>query len=134
MRVARGGGAADGLREREMSYDIRLRDADGETVCLDMPHSLRGGTYALGGTTEAWLNVTYNYSKHFYRVLGDKGIRSIYGMRAADSLPLLRAAVEKLSNDTSEDYWEATEGNAKQALMNLITLAEAAPEGIWDGD
>lgn len=52
-----------------MSYDISLTDpVTGETLELDTPHHMRGGTYAVGGTTEAHLNVTWNYAKHYYRV------------------------------------------------------------------
>ena len=52
-----------------MSYDIELIDpVTGNTLELDAPHHMRGGTYALGGTTRAHLNVTYNYSPQFCRV------------------------------------------------------------------
>jgi hypothetical protein len=44
-----------------VSYDVYLADIDGEPIYLDEPHDQRGGTYELGGTREAWLNVTYNY-------------------------------------------------------------------------
>ena len=68
-----------------MSYDISLcNPVDGEVIQFETPHMIHGGIYALGGTTEAWLNATYNYSKHFYRVFGEKGIRTIYGMSGAE--------------------------------------------------
>lgn len=71
-----------------MSYDIRLCDpVTHEALQTDVPHDMRGGTYAMGGTTGLWLNVTYNYGKHYYRVLGDKDIRTIYGMTGAESTP-----------------------------------------------
>ena len=92
-----------------MSYDIRLCDpVTHETLKTDVPHDMRGGTYAMGGTTGLWLNVTYNYGKHYYRVLGDKGIRTIYGMTGAESIPVLEAAATK--------------------------LARLRPDGVWDGD
>jgi hypothetical protein len=136
-----------------VSYDISLTDAvTGEVLELDAPHQMRGGTYALGGTTEASLNVTYNYAPHFYRVLGDepagqeascfgqmfaskgRGIRKLYGMTGAQSIPLLDAAIAKLGNDVDSDYWAATEGNAKRALVQLRALAEMRPDGVWAGD
>ena len=118
-----------------MSYDIYLQDAEtGETIEFDQPHTLRGGTYAVGGTTEAWLNVTYNYGGHFARVLGKGGIRSIYGTTGEASIPVLKAAADKLGDDVSEDYWASTEGNAKRALLQLMQLAELCPEGVWAGD
>ena len=33
-----------------------------------------------------------------------------------------------------QDYWKATEGNAKRALYGLLTFARLRPDGIWDGD
>lgn len=118
-----------------MSYDIELRcPVTGETLEADSPHHLRGGTYAVGGTMELALNVTYNYANIFRRVLGDNGIRTIYGMTGAASLPLLRAAADQLGDDVDDDYWKPTEGNAKRALLGLAALAEMRPDGIWDGD
>ena len=47
-----------------MSWDISLTDrVTGEVLHSDSPHMMRGGTFMLGGTTELWLNITYNYSK-----------------------------------------------------------------------
>ena len=46
-----------------MSYDITLNDpVTKEPIQLDAPHQMQGGTYAVGGTTEAWLNITWNYN------------------------------------------------------------------------
>ena len=53
-----------------MSYDIELIDPlTGVVLELDAPHHMRGGTYAIGGTTKAHLNCTYNYYPQFRRVL-----------------------------------------------------------------
>lgn len=117
-----------------MSYDIDLIDpVTQEVIEFDEPHQMKGGTYAVGGTTKATLNITYNYAKH-YSVLGEKGIRTIYGITGADSIPLLEQVASKLSDEVSDDYWEATEGNAKRALKQLIALAKMRPDGVWDGD
>jgi hypothetical protein len=117
-----------------MSYDISLCNDLGEVVTFEMPIDLRGGTYVLGGTPEAWLNVTYNYAPHFYRVMGEKGIRSIYGLTGLESIAVLDAAIDQLGDEVDEDYWQPTEGNAKAALRNLRLLATLAPSGIWRGD
>ena len=118
-----------------MSYDIRLKDPiTKETIQLDKPHQMRGGTYEIGGTQEAWLNVTYNYSEHYYRLFGENGISTIYGLTGAESIPLMKEVASKLGDDISDNYWDATEGNAKKALLQLIALAEMRPDGIWDGD
>lgn len=107
-----------------MSYDIYIRDVDGHQITAKH-HS---------GADGLWLKVTYNYGKHFYRVLGEKGIRSIYGMRCADAIPILQAAAQQLQDDTVDDYWAATEGNAKAALLDLVALGQMAPDGFFDGD
>lgn len=119
-----------------MSYDIQLCDpVTKETIRFDMSHEIRGGTYCLGGTKEAWLNITYNYGQHFYRVLdSDKGIRILYGKTGAESIPLLKDGITQLGDDVSDDYWEPTEGNAKRALHGLLAFAERRPDGIWEGD
>ena len=118
-----------------MSYDISLRDpVTKRTILFDSLHDMKGGTYAVFGTREAWLNVTYNYAKHYYHVFGEKGIRTIYEMTGAESIPVLKAAIEKLGDDVSDDYWEPTEGNAKRALTQLLALAQMRPDGVWDGD
>ena len=142
-----------------MSYDIRLTDpVTHETLMLDAPHDMRGGTYCVGGTQDAWLNVTYNYAVYYHKVFepvyrpehecaADErdveygreigylyGIRSIYGMTGAESIPVLRRAADQLGDETNPDYWEPTEGNAKRPLLQLIALAQLRPDGVWDGD
>ena len=118
-----------------MSYDINLCDPVTRDVLeLDDPHDMRGGTYAMGGTTFCTLNVTYNYAPIFRRVLGDKGIRTIYGMMGAESIPVLQRAADQLGDDVTGNYWDDTEGNAKRALYKLIALAKLRPDGVWDGD
>lgn len=139
-----------------MSYDIYLEDpVTGEMLELAAPHHMRGGTYAVGGTTNARLNVTYNYAPLFSRVfepldkprpsapewmhnLGDGkpvlGVRTIYGLTGAESLPVLDRAIAALGNDVDADYWKPTEGNAKRALVQLRALAFLRPDGVWTGD
>ena len=118
-----------------MGYSIRLCDpVTGDALQADSKHHIRGGTYAFGGTTELWLSVTYNYAQHFYRVLGEGGIRSIYDKTGAESIPMLKDAMAQLADDVDDDYWKATEGNAKQALAGLLAFAQLRPDGVWDGD
>jgi hypothetical protein len=118
-----------------MSYDISLRDPEtGDQLHTEHPHMLRGGTYAVGGTTQLWLNITYNYAPHYYRLLGKLGIRSLYGRRADETLTDLAAAAAALGRDTHPDYWQPTEGNARLALLDLMQMALLAPHGVWAGD
>lgn len=118
-----------------MSYDIDIIDQKtGSIAEVVNPHFVCGGTYALDGTKQLSLNITYNYGKHFYRVLGEGGIRSIYGKKVYETLPILAKAVGELKDDVHPNYWEPTEGNARRALLDLITLGAQFPQGIWQGD
>lgn len=137
-----------------MSYDLYLVDPVSRTTLeLEEPHQMRGGTYAIGGDTRAHLNITYNYGRHFCRVFEElpapqpraprwlheqdepvTGIRTLYGLSGAESIPVLDRAIALLKDDVSDNYWEATEGNAKRALIQLRALATLRPDGIWDGD
>lgn len=140
-----------------MSYDISLRDPiRKETIHFDTLHQIRGGTYAVGGTSEAWLNITYNYSRWYYKegVFPDnredyRGIRSIYGLSGADSIPILENAIKTLENmdeDLTEEeirryeehdikgYWLPTRENAIKPLYQLLAMAKMRPDAEWDGD
>jgi hypothetical protein len=118
-----------------MSYDIRLTDpVTEETLHADAPHQIAGGTLTVGGTTELWLNITYNYGMIFRRVLGEDSIRALYGKTGAEALPMLEQAISQLGDDVSDDYWEATEGNAKRALLGIKAFAQIRPDGVFQGD
>jgi hypothetical protein len=115
-----------------MGYDLRLCDpTSGATLEVEQPHPYRGGTYADGGTTECWLSVTYNYVAIFRRVLGDHGIEVLYGLSGGDSIPLLEQAISQLQGEPDENYWRATDGNARRALEDLLALARLRPGGVW---
>ena len=140
-----------------MSYDIYLTDpVTRKPLELEAAHHMRGGTYTLSGTTEAWLNITYNYAGWYYRpgvfgetAEGNKGIRTIYGMTGAESIPVLKKAIEALESltvDISDDerreyerqgatgYWMPTRANAIRPLYQLVALAQMRPDGTWEGD
>ena len=140
-----------------MSYDIYLRDrVTKETVHFDTPHQMAGGTYAVGGTTEAWLNVTYNYAQWYYKdgVFPDNGednsgIRSIYGLSGAESIPVLEHAIKTLESMTEDltekeiqeykdggagGYWTPTRANAIRPLYQLLAMAKMRPDAEWSGD
>ena len=140
-----------------MSYDISLCDpVTKDTLEMDVPHQMKGGTYALGGTTEMWLNITYNYANWYYKdgVFPNgndksRGIRTIYGMSGAESIPVLKNAIsvlENLTEDISDEdrercekqgatgYWMPTRENAIRPLYSLLAFAQIRPDGIWEGD
>jgi len=121
-----------------MSYDVEFIDEETEEVVqADKPHYIHGGTYAVGGTLALHLNITYNYGEHFRAVLGPKGIRSLYGMPAAEVITALDLAAEVLDDGEGEDpdYWKPTAGNARKALLDLAALARMAPpNAVLRGD
>lgn len=140
-----------------MSYDIYLRDpVTKETIVFDTPHQMTGGTYRIGGTDEAWLNVTYNYADWYYMdgvfppFDGEnRGIRTIYGMSGAESIPVLKYAINTLETCNKEisdeelreyeeqgvtGYWIPTRENAIRPLYKLLAFAQMRPDGVWDGD
>lgn len=142
-----------------MSYSISLVDPVGrETLRLDSPHQMKGSTYAVGGTRQAWLDITYNYARWYWKdgVFPGKeedgssvGIRSIYGLSGADSIPILEQAVhtlEELDEDLTKEeirefeendvsgYWLPTRANAIRPLYQLLALAKLRPDGVWKGD
>lgn len=135
-----------------MSYDITLCDpVTKDPLHMETPHMMTGGTYAVGGTTEMWLNITWNYSQWYYKeyAFGENGIRSIYGMTGAESIPVLKKAIEGLSK-ANEDlteaeiqdyiahevtgYWIPTRKNAIKPLYQLLAMAQMRPDGVWEGD
>jgi len=119
-----------------MSYDIKMLDPiTKKVITLDTPHYFEGGTYFIGGSNKAWLNITYNYSKFYYDLISEKmGIRWIYNKTGKECLPILEKAVAHLGTEQSNNYWETTPGNAGNALFGLIAFCKMCPDGIFDGD
>lgn len=110
-----------------MSWDVYL-EKDGKPVEVDRHEE--GGTYAVGGTTVAELNLTYNYSPNFHAALGFP-FRMLDGTLAENTIPNLEAAVQKLGTERADDYWKATDGNAGFALNILLGWAKANPNARW---
>lgn len=83
-----------------MSFDIDLVDQiNGAPLFLPYSHS-EGGTYVMGGTNEASLNITYNYSKFYYETLDNEdGLRWLHGKLAGETVDKLFHAVKVLSVD-----------------------------------
>ena len=113
----------------KVSHDVFIIDPKTEeTRQLKSTNSLTGGTYALGGTNEAWLNITYNYGKHYHKLWGH-GLKGFHHMKVAEVKPRLEAAITELGSDRSDDYWEGTEGNAGAALKDLLALFTMCEDG-----
>ena len=112
-----------------MSWDVYLKKDD-KVVKVDSHEE--GGTYAMGGTTNAELNITYNYSWFYYQLLDKgKGLKWIDGKVAKDTIDQLQKAVTALGIRQNKDYWADTPGNAGYALMVLLCWAKANPEAIF---
>ncbi len=106
-----------------MSYWISLHDKITDEI-LEVPSFESGGTYVLGGSCEADLNVTYNYSKFF-------SFKGLHERNAGDTIKEIAFAVLAMGTRKDADYWKATEGNAGYALNILMKWAKQYPDGIW---
>ena len=116
-----------------MSYDIDLKDEKGAVVQVGLHEE--GGTYVLGGRSEASLNITYNYADFFYTQLDtERGIRWLYGKTGAECIPRMEKAVAALGTVRDADYWKPTPGNAGYALSILLGWARLHPTAKFDGD
>ena len=113
-----------------MSYDISFRDpVSGYKLCADIPHQMAGGTYMVGGTTTLELNVTYNYSRCYAPY--NFHLTDLDGKKAVDMIPVMEEVISNLGDDVDDkDYWNPTEGNAKRALIQLVTMAKMRPDAI----
>ncbi len=113
-----------------MSFWVSLC-SDGN-LC-DVGRHSEGGTYVVGGVAEASLNVTYNYSKHYYEHLNtDKGLRWLDGKTAKETIAALDHAVKELGTNHSSDYWESSAGNAGYGLNILLSWAKEHPDAKWE--
>lgn len=124
-----------------MSYDIRLVDpVTKEQLHSDLKHDMRGGMFALGGTTELWLNITYNYAHYYYEATdGDKrfaheeitgytngepdgteiqyGIREIYGKTGAESIPMIKDMIDRLESKYKDENGEWKIARRKRCVV-----------------
>lgn len=105
-----------------MSYDIRLKDpVTNET--LEVPgHLMTGGmykadydektkTFSPALNTEAYLNITFNYSNYYYEVYNE-GIKKIEGMSGIDSIPVIEKMIENIKEKYKKDgEWITTKRN-----------------------
>ena len=115
-----------------MSYDIKLTErVSSETILLPVKHIMTGGTYQAdydkltktftpAPIREAWLNITYNYSRYYYEATeGDErfyskadgsnekatnlGIRGIYGKTGLESISMLNDMASRIEAKYKEN-------------------------------
>ena len=120
-----------------MSWWVSLNSWNPETHEIGGPveveRFVEGGTLMLGGSVQADLNITYNYSHYFHEALDtEKGLKWLSGRTAAETVVRLEAAVAALGTEPYTDYWEATPGNAGFALSILLAWARKNPEAVWE--
>ena len=109
-----------------MSYDIYLIDKDtGEELKSKEPHNIRGGSYAEGDVT-LYLNITFNYHDAYKK--HGLWLPELDQRLVKDVISKLFSVYNQLEGEPSVNYWEATDGNAKKALGDLIKLCSLAPE------
>ena len=109
-----------------MSWDVRLEGAG------HVDRIQEGGTQTVGGTTEADLNITYNYSDVYKLVLPSGSLKEVLeGKTGAETVVMLERAVGRLGTQQFRDYWAPTPGNAGFALNILIGWARQYPDGVW---
>ena len=135
-----------------MSYDIYLKDPiSKETLELPTAHMMGGGTVhaemvngrlVQAPTTEAWLNITYNYAPYYYEVTdGDSrfahdevsayyadgtqgpvetqyGIRGIYGKTGAESIPMLQDMISRITAAYQKDGEWITTTRTKYRMLD----------------
>lgn len=138
-----------------MSYDINLIDRDtGKTIHLPFKHTMIGGTYEADydestgqvipkPISEAWLNITYNYSSYYYEATeGDPrfahdevsayyadgtegemkteyGIRGIYGKTGHESIEMLNDMIRRIKDKYKKDgEWITTEREEVKYFLN----------------
>jgi hypothetical protein len=117
-----------------MGYWVYLHDRtdpdDVHPVKVDSHEE--GGTYVAGGTDEACVSVTTNYTRHFVDALGGESLREfLQDRKAADAIPGLEAGVGKLGTERGDDYWTPTPGNAGAVLALLLRWARQHPEAVF---
>jgi hypothetical protein len=113
-----------------MSYEVTMVDPKTEeTAQLPVAHA-DGGTYVEGGSNDASLNVTYNYSELF-RIFHPEGLWWLNGKTGDESILLLNKGIEALGIEQDPDYWKATPGNAGHVLNILLRWAKWFPNHVF---
>jgi len=107
-----------------MSYWISLNHPETKKMA-EVESFEEGGNYCVGGSNEADLNVTYNYSKHF-------NFRELHEKKASTTIKSMEKAIKKLGIKRDENYWNATEGNVGYAIKILLNWAKQFPDYVWN--
>lgn len=113
-----------------MSFWVYLKNE--KDSCVKVKKHEEGGTRVIGGTDDAELNITYNYSRYFYEHLSPrKGLRWLNGKKASNTIRRLEKAIKELGVQRDMDYWATTSGNAGYALSILLDWAKQHTKAIF---
>lgn len=116
-----------------MSWNVFL--VDEERKIYEVKPHVQGGTQEVPISTQAWLNITYNYSDYYSTPTkafpNDEGLKWLHGKKASDTIEYLTYIVPVLGTLRDKDYWKCTAGNAGFALSILLEFARQHPNGIW---
>ena len=73
-------------------------------------------------------NITFNYDLNYRK--HNFNIKHLNNKAAANVIPELKRVIGLLGDQTSDNYWEPIDGNAKRALITLLTMAQMRPDAI----
>lgn len=112
-----------------MGYSITIKKKDGTPY--PFRNNIKGSTYAVGEIGYAWMTVTYNYGKIYNPIMG-MTIGEMDGKTCEEVKPILQKVLDTLEGEPSDDYWDATLGNARKAIVDFMSMVEACPDGILE--
>lgn len=119
-----------------MGYRIYLFDSEGN--CVQVPRHNEGtiqqfSADGLAGTTNAEIEITYNYNT-IYTIITGKSLRKLLnGKKARFTIPdLSRVVAVTGTKQYEKDYWADTPGNAGAVIAVLLDWARLHPDAVWE--
>lgn len=110
-----------------MGWSIYITDKNGETVRLKSPHKISGSDFAVGGTQDLWMTLTFNYSRYYYQIWPCGGLCFLHGLSVKNAMRTLLEGMLLLKGEQCGDYWHASEGNARAGLLSILSLCALSP-------
>ena len=112
-----------------MGWSVYL-ETDGKPVEVEL--FCEGGTQAVGGSTEAWVSITFNYAEVYFLFNFDLR-KTLDGKKASTVLPKLKKVWNKLKGckPFKNDYWAPTPGNAGVPIKLILGWAEQHPDAVF---
>lgn len=115
-----------------MGYNLRIVDEQCNTKRSPIWLPEMGATYPIGGSDMLELSITYNYAPFFKKAFeSEQGIKILHNTHTLFSIPIIVRAISKLTDDATDNYWDATEGNSKKALQDILWLSAIGYDGVW---